>query len=130
MFDRNLEIIFLLPAISCGLLSVGVLNVNNIRDISSDRKAGKRSIPVIIGKEKAIIYHGFLLGGSFISAIVFVSILMPSFFGYTFLGLTPVFFYHFRAVKAKENSNLDVELKKLAFSTLIFVLLLGFGINF
>ena len=130
LFNQELEIIFLLPAISCGLLSVGVLNVNNIRDISSDRKAGKRSIPVMIGKEKAIIYHGFLIGGSFISAIFFVSILMPSFFGYTFLALIPVFFYHFKAVQVKENSSLDAELKKLAFATLFFVLLLGFGINY
>jgi len=130
LFNRDLEIIFLLPAISCGLLSVGVLNVNNIRDISSDRKAGKRSIPVIIGKEKAIIYHGFLIVGSFLSAIIFVSILMPSFFGYTFLGLIPFFFYHFKAIKVKESSSLDVELKKLAFATLFFVLLLGFGINY
>ena len=95
LFNRDLEIIFLLPAISCGLLSVGVLNVNNIRDISSDRKAGKRSIPVIIGKEKAIIYHGFLIVGSFLSSIIFVSILMPSFFGYAFLGLIPFFFLSF-----------------------------------
>ena len=130
LFNRDLEIIFLLPAISCGLLSVGVLNVNNIRDISSDRKAGKRSIPVIIGKEKAIIYHGFLIVGSFLSSIIFVSILMPSFFGYAFLGLIPFFFYHFKAIKVKESSSLDVELKKLAFATLFFVLLLGFGINY
>ena len=130
LFNRDLEIIFLLPAISCGLLSVGVLNVNNIRDISSDRKAGKRSIPVIIGKEKAIIYHGFLIVGSFLSSIIFVSILMSSFFGYAFLGLIPFFFYHFKAIKVKESSSLDVELKKLAFATLFFVLLLGFGINY
>jgi len=71
-----------------------------------------------------------LIGGSFISAIFFVSILMPSFFGYTFLALIPVFFYHFKAVQAKENSSLDAELKKLAFATLFFVLLLGFGINY
>ena len=130
LFHHEIKMIFLLPAISCGLLSVGVLNVNNIRDISSDQKAGKRSIPVIIGKEKAIIYHGFLITGSFISAIVFVSILKPSFFGFAFLGLSPIFFFHFKAVKVNEHSSLDGELKKLAFATLFFVLLLGFGINY
>jgi hypothetical protein len=44
--------------------------------------------------------------------------------------LIPVFFYHFKAVQVKENSSLDAELKKLAFATLFFVLLLGFGINY
>ena len=130
LFNPEIEMIFLFPAISCGLLSVGVLNVNNIRDISSDRKAGKRSIPVIIGKERAIIYHGFLISGSFISAIVFVIILKLSFFGFAFLGSSPIFFYHYKAVKVKEYSSLDGELKKLAFATLFFVLLLGFGINY
>ena len=130
LFHHEIKMIFLLPAVSCGLLSVGVLNVNNIRDISSDQKAGKRSIPVIIGKEKAIIYHGFLIIGSFISAIVFVSILKTSFFGFAFLGLSPIFFYHFKSVKVNENSSLDGELKKLSFATLFFVLLLGFGINY
>ena len=52
----------LLPATACGALSAGVLNVNNIRDIDSDKMAGKRSIPVKIGRKAAVRYHAFLLG--------------------------------------------------------------------
>ena len=44
----------LLPATSCGLFAVGVLNINNIRDIESDKATGKNSIPVRLGREKAI----------------------------------------------------------------------------
>lgn len=34
-----------------GLISMGILTINNIRDIDSDRKAGKRSIVVRLGKQ-------------------------------------------------------------------------------
>src|SRR5690606_23414410 len=42
--------ILILPAMSLGFFSAAVLNINNIRDIDSDTKAGKKSVPVRIGK--------------------------------------------------------------------------------
>jgi 1,4-dihydroxy-2-naphthoate octaprenyltransferase len=39
-------------------LSVGVLNLNNMRDEASDRKVGKNTLVVKIGK-KAKLYHYF-----------------------------------------------------------------------
>lgn len=39
----------LLPATACGLLSVAVLNVNNMRDIDNDIKAGKNTLAVRLG---------------------------------------------------------------------------------
>ena len=50
-----------LPATSCGVFSVAVLNINNIRDIESDFNAGKYSIPVRLGRKNAVIYHILLL---------------------------------------------------------------------
>jgi 1,4-dihydroxy-2-naphthoate octaprenyltransferase len=44
-----------LPAIAIGLLSVGVLNLNNMRDEASDRKVGKNTLVVKIGGKKAVI---------------------------------------------------------------------------
>lgn len=64
----------ILPAISCGMFSVAVLNVNNIRDIESDEVAGKKSIPVRLGPKKARIYHWMILGGGLLSTIVFLII--------------------------------------------------------
>ena len=49
-----------LVGVGCGLLSIGVLNVNNIRDIDSDR--GHRvTIPILIGVRWAKIYHTLLI---------------------------------------------------------------------
>jgi 1,4-dihydroxy-2-naphthoate polyprenyltransferase len=48
-------------AAAIGLLSVGVLNVNNIRDINNDKERGKITLPVKLGRKKALHYHLFLL---------------------------------------------------------------------
>ena len=48
---------YILPATTLGLFMAGVLNINNIRDIISDKAAGKRSIPVRIGRPNAVLYH-------------------------------------------------------------------------
>ena len=47
----------LIPASGCGFLSVSVLNLNNLRDIENDRKTGKNSIPVRIGKIYGFYYQ-------------------------------------------------------------------------
>ncbi len=120
-----------LPAISCGTFAVGVLNVNNIRDIDSDIKAGKRSIPVRIGRDRAVIYHGILLILGWVSMLVFI---LHSNFALTdwlvFLTL-PLFVKNFLAVSKKRTSaELDPFLKQLALSTLFFVVLFAFSVFF
>ena len=47
----------LIPASGCGFLSVAVLNLNNLRDVENDRKTGKNSIPVRIGKTYGFYYQ-------------------------------------------------------------------------
>ncbi len=71
LFTQQVDPLQVLPALSCGLFSMGVLNINNIRDIESDRKAGKFSIPVRIGRKKAVRYHWFLLIGGLLTAVVY-----------------------------------------------------------
>tara|TARA_B110000503_G_C7173569_1_gene425806 strand:- start:14193 stop:15017 length:825 start_codon:yes stop_codon:yes gene_type:complete len=130
LFDTTINYVFLLPAFSCGFLSVGVLNVNNIRDMDSDRKAGKKSVPVRLGRQYAIYYHALLLMLAFLSALIFVIIMKLSFYSYTFLLVTPLYYRHFIAINSMDSSYLDPELKRLALSTLLFVILFGLGINY
>lgn len=51
----------LFPALSYGLLAVGVLNINNMRDIDNDREANKRTLVVMMGLQKAKVYHASLI---------------------------------------------------------------------
>lgn len=118
----------LLPALSVGLFSVGVLNVNNIRDIKSDLKAGKMSIPARLGRKKAIKYHMWLIGGGVLCALIFSLITTQNYGHLIFLLSLPMFIKNIRAVhQIKEAQLLDPYLKQLALSTLAFVMLFGLG---
>jgi 1,4-dihydroxy-2-naphthoate polyprenyltransferase len=118
----------LLPAAACGLFSTAVLNVNNIRDITSDALAGKRSIPVRIGREWAVRYHGILLIGGILAALAFVLLNYRSPWQFLFLGSVPLILINLRAVhQYKDAAALDPYLKQMALSTLLFVILFGLG---
>lgn len=65
----SLDAITLLPAIGCGLLSVAVLNVNNMRDIKNDAECGKKTVAVRLGLEGAKQYHYLLVIAGLLSLI-------------------------------------------------------------
>jgi 1,4-dihydroxy-2-naphthoate octaprenyltransferase len=56
--------------IAMGLLSAGVLNLNNIRDIETDKAANKITLAVRLGKDKAWFYHFVLVGGGYTSLLM------------------------------------------------------------
>ena len=56
LYSKEVDPLLILPAVSIGLLSVGVLNLNNMRDEESDRKSGKNTIVVQMGGAKAVSY--------------------------------------------------------------------------
>jgi 1,4-dihydroxy-2-naphthoate octaprenyltransferase len=119
----------LLPATSCGLFAVGVLNINNIRDIESDKATGKNSIPVRLGRKNAVLYHWLILTAGMASISIYT---FNHFSGYTsliFLLSFPLFFWNGFAISRLEKANeLDPYLKQMALSTLLFVILFGLGI--
>jgi 1,4-dihydroxy-2-naphthoate polyprenyltransferase len=128
LFTKRISAEEVFPALSCGFFSIAVLNVNNIRDIESDRKAGKYSIPVRIGREKAIIYHWFLIISGFTAAIIFTVINLQTPWQFLFVLALPLFLKNGLAVQRKPSHELDPYLKQMAISTLLFVLLFGVGL--
>jgi len=117
-----------LPAVSCGLFATAVLNVNNIRDIDSDRQAGKYSIPVRLGKRCAVIYHWILLGFGLICSVVFTLLNFNSWWQWLFLVIVPLLILNGKAVQTKQGASLDPYLKQMAISTLLYVLSFGSGL--
>ena len=61
LYDQSFDFYLLLPVSSIGLLSVAVLNINNMRDIYTDQLANKITLVVILGRKKAFVYHLFLV---------------------------------------------------------------------
>jgi len=127
LFTKEVSWPDVLPSLSCGLFSIAVLNINNVRDIDSDRQAGKFSIPVRIGKEKAAIYHWVLLITGLLASVVYVIINYQSPWQFLFLLTTPLFIRTGAAVSKKRSVELDPYLKQMALSTLLFVVLFGAG---
>lgn len=116
-----------LPAASIGLLSTAVLNINNIRDIESDKVAGKLSIPVRIGKKAAQAYHWTLIVSALILLFVFI-IIEQAYGALAFLLMAPSILKTGWAVgKFETPEKLDPYLKIMAFSTLFCVLFFGIG---
>ncbi len=128
LYAQEIDATKFLPAISCGLLSVGVLNVNNVRDIESDHASGKKSIPVRIGRRSALIYHAVLLIVTAMSAIGYGVLSFHNALSWVFILIFPLWLKHYLSVREKTGRDLDPHLKELALSTLLFVILFGIGI--
>ena len=129
LFTKQIDYTIFLPAISVGLLSVGVLNLNNLRDRESDIKSGKNTLVVKIGAEFGKYYHYYLLIASLLFALLFIMIHYKSPFQFLFLLAYVPIVKHFQVVyRNKFPKLLDPELKKLALSTFLFSILFGLGL--
>lgn len=120
-----------LPAISIGLLCVGVLNLNNLRDVRSDTNHGKNTIVVKLGYTRGKIYHLVLLVISFLCFLGYALLHFP--LGYELLFLVPYLFIMIhlsKVIRTLEPIKLDPELKKLALSTFFLSLLFYFTVNY
>jgi len=125
---RTLPLAVLLPAAALGCFATAVLNVNNIRDIVSDKLAGKITVPVRLGPQHARRYHWLLLLLGVGAATVYVALTYHSPWQWLFLLSLPLFLFNGRQVWARQESmKIDPLLKQMALSTLVFTLLFGIG---
>ncbi len=128
LYTRTLDHLVVLPAISLGLLSVGVLNLNNMRDIDSDKKSGKITLAVKLGLNRAKQYHYFLIIGAMIIGVIFSLLYYVEPYNFLFLITYIPLIRHVNKIrKAKEANDFDGQLKVLALTTFAFSLLLGVG---
>ena len=119
----------LLPAASFGLLSMGVLNINNIRDLESDRISGKKTLVVRIGLEKAKIYHTWLILIAVILGIVSTLLDFHSAFQLLYLLTIPFFIMNVYRVRSSDYSGkLDDELRNLSLTAFFFSVSYGLGL--
>ena len=101
--------------IAIGLPCVGVLNLNNMRDMSNDRVHGKRTFASLLGPVGARVYHYLLL---FCCMLIFILN------GHYWIALiTPVWVWHIRVVGIQPPETLDKQMPVLMFSTLIVAIL-------
>jgi 1,4-dihydroxy-2-naphthoate polyprenyltransferase len=118
-----------LMAVSVGLLSTGVLNLNNMRDIENDKNSGKNTVVVKIGTKRARIYHGILIILAMCCGIIYGLLNYHSPWQFIFIAVIPLFVRDLiRILNINEQNLLDPFLKKLALSTFAYILLFGIGV--
>jgi 1,4-dihydroxy-2-naphthoate polyprenyltransferase len=124
----KLSLEIFLPAITIGLFSTGVLNLNNMRDRVNDRNSGKITLPVRLGAGNSRYYHLALILTGWIAALAFTFINHQSPWQGLFLLTLPIFLIDLVRIFCIENEkDLDPFLKRLALSTLAFTLLFCVG---
>lgn len=124
LYLKVIYLIDFLPAIAIGLLSAGVLNLNNMRDIKSDKSVNKNTLVVKLGLKKARMYHYTLLSISFLCLFCYLSTTNGSLIRYvSLIGFVPVFIHMRKVAGTNNEAELDPELKKLALSTFFTALL-------
>lgn len=110
-----------LPAISVGLFSAGVLNMNNTRDIENDKASGKNTLPVRLGKTFAKTYQLLAITIGLASSWFYLQFGIPSNYNWLYFLSLPVFFISLRKMyAATEDKEFDAVLKLTVLGTLVY----------
>ena len=64
----------LLISLPVGFLVTAILHANNLRDITHDKKAGIKTLAIILGHKKAILTYHILIAAAFISILLMMAI--------------------------------------------------------
>lgn len=125
LYTRAIAINAVWVAVAIGCLSAAVLNLNNMRDINSDRASGKRTLAVLLGFQKARLYHSALISLAFIAMTVHMVAGKDNIVAYLPLLPFAILAIHLlKVMRIGSPENLDPELKKVALSTFFIGLLL------
>ena len=128
LFAKQLDHVVFLPSISLGMLSVAVLNLNNMRDIDSDLSSNKITLAVKLGKNSSKKYHFFLIIGAVIVSFLFSILYYTSFWNFMiYIAYIPLLIHIKKIRNARQPNDFDSQLKVLAFTTFMFSVLLGIG---
>lgn len=131
LYTKFINGLIMLPAICIGLLSTAVLNLNNMRDIVGDTKAGKYTLAVKLGAEKAKRYHVSLIIFAFISMLAFLVLTNPEWPAWVgMLAFIPLVFHLRYTTTVSDPAAYDSELKKVALSTFALALLTYLAYNY
>jgi 1,4-dihydroxy-2-naphthoate polyprenyltransferase len=129
LFGSVLEFKLLSPSIVLGLLSVGVLNLNNMRDIQNDADCGKKTLAVVLGAQKAKFYHLFIISFALVLISHFqyelnISSNYLNFF--LIINSLGLFVHLFKVNNVSNPKEYDKYLKVLALHAFLFSVLISF----
>ncbi len=129
LYTKTLDWTLIFPALSIGFLSMAVLNLNNMRDLQTDIKAGKNTIPVKLGLQNAKKYHIILIVLPFFFTQAYIFHHFHGFWPWLFMIPYLFLFIHLmRVIQINKPGDFDPELKKVAILTLLYAIFFGMGL--
>ena len=124
LYSQTLQWITFLPAIS-----IGLLNLNNMRDYENDQRSGKHTLVVKMGISLAKYYHYYLVVLAMVSLLSFSVLRLQMRWELLYLIAFLPLVVHLLSVKHNnELQLLDKELKVVALSTFLLSVLFFIGI--
>ncbi|WP_414845859.1 1,4-dihydroxy-2-naphthoate octaprenyltransferase [Chryseobacterium sp. IT-36CA2] len=134
LFTKTFSWDMLLPGTAVGMMSMAVLNLNNMRDIESDKLSGKNSFALRIGFKNAMIYEMVLLQLPLLLILMFLGIngFMQGQNYYVFIVmilLFPLSKLRRKILSVKEPKELDQYLKQVGIMTFVMAILTALGLN-
>lgn len=135
LFTKSFSWDMLLPGTAIGMMSMAVLNLNNMRDIESDKLSGKNSLALKLGFKNAMIYEMILLQLPLILMLMFLAV--NGFFQtqnyYVFIVMIlmlPLMKIRRQIMAVKNPRELDPFLKQVGIMTFMMAVLTALGLNF
>lgn len=128
-WTRELSLAFLIPALPATLLVGSIMLTNNIRDIRNDEKHGRRTLPIVLGRDRAISLMSitYIFNFFWIGAWIYLKVLpIPALLA--LLAIIPafktinIFYTHVDEIK------LDKAMGTTAGAAMLYQLLLSIGL--
>lgn len=135
LFTKTFSWDIILPATAVGMLSAAVLNLNNMRDIESDRLSGKKTLALRLGFRNAMVYEIILLQLPLIFMLVFMMMnglhTQGKYYAFMFFILMfPLTGIRRKIMQVKDPKELDPFLKQVGIMTLMMAVLVAVGLNY
>jgi 1,4-dihydroxy-2-naphthoate octaprenyltransferase len=108
------NIIVFIASIPIGILVALVLMANNLRDIEYDKQAGIRTIPIILGRDKALKLFKILL------VICYILVGIIAFLGLVFIALSFITLYQAFKIVRKFEKEIPVNADPLVANLTLF----------
>ena len=128
-WTRELSLAFLIPALPATLLVGSIMLTNNIRDIRNDEKHGRRTLPIVLGRDRAISLMSitYIFNFIWIGAWIYLKVLpIPALLA--LIAIIPafktinIFYTHVDEIK------LDKAMGTTAGAAMLYQLLLSIGL--
>lgn len=128
-WTRELSLAFLIPALPATLLVGSIMLTNNIRDIRNDEKHGRRTLPIVLGRDRAISLMSitYIFNFIWIGAWIYLKVLpIPALLA--LIAIIPAFKTIKTFYTQVDEIKLDKAMGTTAGAAILYQLLLGIGL--